>query len=309
MGRQADANAFVPLPVRDGVAPSYLWLDDAAPGPALAFLSARFPDVAPETWRDRMARGDVVDAAGAPLAPDSLLRRGMRLWYYRELAAETPIPFEEQIVHLDEHLVVVDKPHFLPTTPGGRFLHESLLVRLKNRLGETQLTPIHRLDRETAGVVIFSRREDSRGAYQSLFQRRSVAKVYEALAAPLPGRTFPFTYLSRIEPGTPFFRMQEVAGEPNSETLIDVAGMRGDAALYRLAPRTNLNLVTNVADNESLTTGFKARSLTARLLVSHQIGRNITGTAELTRAQGLTGLTEGSKFTANSVSASLNIQL
>ena len=238
MGRQADANAFVPLPVRDGVAPSYLWLDDAAPGPALAFLSARFPDVAPETWRDRMARGDVVDAAGASLAPDSLLRRGMRLWYYRELAAETPIPFEEQIVHLDEHLVVVDKPHFLPTTPGGRFLHESLLVRLKNRLGETQLTPIHRLDRETAGVVIFSRREDSRGAYQSLFQKRSVAKVYEALAAPLPGRTFPFTYLSRIEPGTPFFRMQEVAGEPNSETLIDVAGMRGDAALYRLAPRT-----------------------------------------------------------------------
>ena len=238
MGKQADANAFVPLPVRDGVAPSYLWLDDEAPGPALAFLVARFPGVAPQAWLERMARGEVVDGAGAALAPGSILRRGMRIWYYRELEAETPIPFQEQIIHLDEHLVVVDKPHFLPTTPGGRFVRESLLVRLKNRLGEAQLTPIHRLDRETAGVVIFSRREGTRGAYQQLFQKRSVAKVYEALAAPLPHLRFPFTHASRIEPGTPFFRMQEVAGEPNAETLVDLIGMQGEHARYRLAPRT-----------------------------------------------------------------------
>ncbi len=238
MGRQAEANAFVPLPVRDGVAPSYLWLDEQTPGAALDFLAARFPDVGRDAWTDRMARGEVVDAAGTALAPASVLQRGMRIWYYRELQAETPIPFEEHILHLDAHLVVVDKPHFLPTTPGGRFLHESLLVRLKHKLGEAQLTPIHRLDRETAGVVIFSRRADSRGVYQSLFQQRSVSKVYEALAAPLPGRAFPFTHTSRIEQGTPFFRMQEVAGEPNSETLIDMIGMQAEAALYRLAPRT-----------------------------------------------------------------------
>lgn len=237
MGRQADANAVVPLPLRDGVAPSYLWLDEPEPGLALAYLAARFPEVGEAAWQERMARADVVDGAGAAIGPDTPLRRGMRIWYYRELEAETPIPFEEQILFRDEHLLVVDKPHFLPTTPGGRFLHQSLLVRLKDKLGETGLTPIHRLDRETAGVVIFSLREDSRGAYQSLFQQRRIDKEYEALAAPIE-RTFPFVHRSCMVRGTPFFRMQEVPGEPNSETLVDLIGMQGEAARYRLQPRT-----------------------------------------------------------------------
>lgn len=238
MGRQADANAFVPLPVRDGVAPSYLWLDEPAPGAALPYLTARFPDIASTVWENRMARGDVVDGAGQAIGPATILKRGMRLWYYRELDAEPAIPFEEHILYSDEHLLVVDKPHFLPTTPGGRFVRESLLVRLKHKLGESQLTPIHRLDRETAGVVVLSRREDSRGAYQSLFQKRSIDKVYEALAAPLPQRVFPFVHRSRMVDGTPFFRMQEVDGEPNSETRIDVIGQRDGLVLYRLEPHT-----------------------------------------------------------------------
>lgn len=238
MGRQADANAHVPLPVRDGVAPSYLWIDDTAPGAALAYLVGRFPDIGEAVWRDRMARREVLDGGGAVLAPDTGLQRGMRIWYYREIEAETPIPFEERILFQDDHLLVADKPHFLPTTPGGRFLHESLLVRLKNKLGIAGLTPIHRLDRETAGVVVFSLREESRGAYQSLFQKRSVDKVYEALAAPLPQRRFPFTHCSRMVDGTPFFRMQEVDGEANSETRIEVIGEKDGMALYRLHPRT-----------------------------------------------------------------------
>ena len=226
------------LPVRSGVAPSYMWVQDEAPGPALAYLLARFADVTEATWRSRMARGEVIDGAGLVLGPESPLRRGQRIWYYRELDDETPIPFEEQILFRDEHLLVVDKPHFLPTTPGGRFLHESLLVRLKLKLGEEQLIPIHRLDRETAGVVLFSLREETRGAYQSLFQQRSVEKVYEALAAPMAGRQFPFIHRSRMVEGTPFFRMEEAAGEPNSETLVDVIEERGDVVLYRLQPRT-----------------------------------------------------------------------
>ena len=238
MGRQADANAAIPLPVRDGVAPSYMWVQDLEPGAALPYLLARFADVLESTWRSRMARGEVVDGAGEALAPDSMLRRGLRIWYYRELDDETPIPFDEQILYRDEHLLVVDKPHFLPTTPGGRFLHQSLLVRLKDKLGEQQLIPIHRLDRETAGVVLFSLREESRGAYQSLFQQRSVEKVYEALAGPMAGRAFPFIHRSRMVEGTPFFRMEEAAGEPNSETLVDVIEARGSQLLYRLQPRT-----------------------------------------------------------------------
>jgi tRNA pseudouridine32 synthase/23S rRNA pseudouridine746 synthase len=237
MGRQAEKNAFVPLPILRGVAPSYLWLPHGCRDGMLAFLVDQFPAVDEASWRDRMARGQVVDGAGAPLAPDSAVRAGARIWYYRELDAETPIPFEEKILFQDEHLVVVDKPHFLPMTPSGRFLRETLLVRLKDKLALPDLTPIHRLDRETAGVVVFSASQRSRGAYQSLFQKRSVKKVYEALAAPL-ALAYPHVHRSRMVDGEQFFVMREVEGEPNSETIVEMIERRGELALYRLQPHT-----------------------------------------------------------------------
>jgi len=228
-----------PLPMRDGVAPSYLWLPEGQWPDMITFLAARFADVPEATWRERMARGHVVDGDGKPLAPYSAYRRGMRIFYYRELdEVETPIPFQEEILFMDDHLVVVDKPHFLPMTPTGRFLHETLLVRLKKTLGEPALTPIHRLDRETAGVVIFSRRQESRGAYQSLFQQRVIEKEYEALAPRLDGVQFPFTYRSRMVDGDKFFIMKEEEGEPNSETIIDVIEHRTEHTRYRLFPHT-----------------------------------------------------------------------
>ncbi len=126
----------------------------------------------------------------------------------------------------------------MPVIPSGRFLHETLLVRLREQFQLQDLTPIHRLDRETAGVVIFSHNLASRGAYQSLFQKRAVEKVYQALAASLTGVEFPFLYRSCIVKGTPFFRMQETPGEPNAETWIDVLEQRGAQTLYQLRPIT-----------------------------------------------------------------------
>jgi tRNA pseudouridine32 synthase/23S rRNA pseudouridine746 synthase len=237
-GHQAAANAHVPLPVRDGVAPSYLWITETRAGGMLAFLAERFPEIAGPSWAERLARGDVVDAQGERLGADSPVRQGMRIWYYRELDQETPIPFEESIVFQDEHLLVVDKPHFLPMIPTGRFLRETLLVRLKRKLALPHLTPIHRLDRETAGVVIFSHNLATRGTYQSMFQKRSVRKVYEALAPTLQGREFPFTYRSRMVDGDKFFVMREEEGEPNSETLVELIEQRGALARYRLHPHT-----------------------------------------------------------------------
>ncbi|UGQ47001.1 pseudouridine synthase [Massilia endophytica] len=227
-----------PLPMRDGVTPSYLWLPEGEWPDMISFMAANYPAVTEAQWRERMARGDVVDAKGAPLRPDSPYKRGLRIFYYRELEQETPIPFAEEVLYQDEHLVVADKPHFLPTIPTGRFLKETLLVRLRAKLGIEDLVPIHRLDRETAGVVVFSSNVDSRGAYQSLFQKRLVQKEYEALAGPLPGREFPFSYASRMVQGDKFFTMKEEEGEPNSETMIDMVEERGGHVLYRLWPHT-----------------------------------------------------------------------
>jgi len=239
MGRQAEVNSYVPLPVRSGVAPSYLWLTETRTGGMLRFLAERFPDVSLDSWAARLGRGEVVDAQGQPLQADSHVRQGMRIWYYRELdEPETPIPFKERIVFQDAHLLVVDKPHFLPMIPSGRFLHETLLVRLKAQLELPHLTPIHRLDRETAGVVIFSHNPDTRGKYQSMFQKRVVSKVYEALAGPIEGREFPFTYRSRMQDAEQFFVSEEVPGEANSETLIEMIERRGDVVRYRLHPHT-----------------------------------------------------------------------
>ncbi|MCS0660831.1 RluA family pseudouridine synthase [Massilia terrae] len=238
-GHQAEANARVPLPIKNGVAPSYLWITETLAGGMLRFLAERFPDVSSESWAARLARGEVVDAQGAPLGADSHVRQGMRIWYYRELdEPETPIPFAESVIYQDEHLLVADKPHFLPTIPTGRFLHETLLVRLKRQYDLPHLTPIHRLDRETAGVVIFSHNPATRGKYQSLFQKRAIRKVYEALAGPIEGRSFPFTYRSRMVDGEKFFVMKEEAGEPNSETLVELIERRGDVVRYRLHPHT-----------------------------------------------------------------------
>ena len=226
------------LPFRNGVSASFVVIPANCRCPLLSFLVDRFPAVPSMTWLARMERGEVLDERNSVMRPDTLCRPNSKIFYYRELEAETRIPFEEIILHIDEDLLVVDKPHFLPVTPSGRFLQETLLVRLRRKTGLAHLTPIHRLDRETAGVMLFSHNPATRGTYQSLFQKRAVAKVYEALAGMLHGVAFPLTYRSRMVDGTPFFRMREVAGEVNSETIITPLGQRGEHVLYRLEPVT-----------------------------------------------------------------------
>lgn len=225
-----------PLPIRDGVSPSKQYLPVGSWHSMLEFLQQFFPGVGMATWLARMHKGEVVDADGLRIMPDDAYRAGALIYYYRELEDETPVPFQETILFQDEHLLVVDKPHFLPVIPSGRYLHETLLVRLKRKFQLEYLTPMHRLDRETAGVILFSHNPASRGDYQSLFHKREMSKVYEALAAPLENRQLPLTHRSRLVSGEPFFRMQEVGGEPNSETHIEMLENRGDVALYRLRP-------------------------------------------------------------------------
>lgn len=216
-----------------------MWLPTGKWTSLHAFLSARFPHVDSEIWKERMGRGEVVDSKGSKLGPDSPYYSGICIFYYRELIKETPIPFEENIIYQDDHILVADKPHFLPVIPSGRFLHETLLVRLKKRTGLKYLTPIHRIDRETAGIVMFSHEPLTRGKYQALFQRKEIKKSYEAVGKEgLSILSFPLIYKSRMMPGTPFFRMEEVNGVPNTETHIDLIENRGSVGLYQLQPIT-----------------------------------------------------------------------
>ncbi|MEO7400870.1 MAG: RluA family pseudouridine synthase [Polaromonas sp.] len=229
------------LPTKRGVSPSCVGLPSADSGdwPTFTdFLVQRFPAISRETWLERMASSLVVDEFGAPVTPERPYRGHMRLYYYRAPPAETRIPFEAEILFQDEHLVVADKPHFLPVTPSGHYLQETLLVRLKNQLGLDSLIPIHRIDRETAGLVVFSVKPAERDAYQALFRRHEVSKHYEAIAPWRPGLQFPLLRQTRIVEDEPFFRQREVPGEANSETQVEVLEVMGERARYALSPVT-----------------------------------------------------------------------
>jgi tRNA pseudouridine32 synthase/23S rRNA pseudouridine746 synthase len=203
----------------------------------LDFLCERFPAIDRDAWEDRMQRG-LVEGAGRPVDRLTPYRPGDVITYRREVADEPPIPFEEAIVYQDDDLVVADKPHFLPVMPAGRYVEETLSVRLVRRLGNPDLVALHRLDRGTAGLVVFSARPSSRDAYTRLFRERAIAKTYEALAPPLPGLTFPLSHCSRIERGEPFFRTHEVEGPANATTHVDVIERGDDVWRYRLEPVT-----------------------------------------------------------------------
>lgn len=232
------------IAMRDGVSPSCLALPHMryCPWPALIdHLAERLPRISRSEWLERMQAGTVLGENGLPLTPDAPYAGGTRVYYWRQLPNETPIPFEAAVLFEDEHLVVADKPHFLPVTPGGRYVRETLLVRLKAQLGCADLSPLHRIDRETAGLVLLSKRPQDRDAYQSLFRDRCVDKVYEAVAPWTSARVFPLTRTSHIlEDEQAFYRMREARPEenlaPNSETCIECIQREGERALYRLYP-------------------------------------------------------------------------
>ena len=197
-------------------------------------LCAHFAEVTADEWRARFVEG----ADGRPLAMDAPYRRGLEVRYYRRVDSEPPVDGSERVLYVDEHLVVADKPHFLPVMAAGRWVEQTLQARLERRLGIRDLAPLHRLDRATAGLVLLSAQPATRDRYQALFRERRIQKVYEALAAPLPRCAFPLERSSRLAAGKPFFRMAEVEGEANSTTRVDVLE-RGHACWrYRLEPVT-----------------------------------------------------------------------
>jgi tRNA pseudouridine32 synthase / 23S rRNA pseudouridine746 synthase len=235
-------------PLRDGVSASRVAVS-GGPWPSVAaFLTARLrPGIA---WAERIARGEVLDAQGQPVSADSPCQDGAVYWYWRSLPPEPRVPFELDVLHQCEHLVVVDKPHFLPVTPGGRHLQETALVRLKRQLGIATLVPMHRLDLETAGVLAFTVQPAARHAYHALMREHRAHKVYEAVAPWRGDLALPVTARHRLqEPaGAGFMQMQVLAGEPNAHTRIELLrrldthtahpAPAADLALYRLTPLT-----------------------------------------------------------------------
>ncbi|MFJ9446049.1 RluA family pseudouridine synthase [Kitasatospora sp. NPDC101235] len=227
-----------PLPQRNGVDPVHLRLPAEGPWPTVrAHLVERLPAVAAERI-DAALHGREIVGEDGPVAPDAPFRPGAHLWFYRDLPDEVHVPFDLEVLHRDEHLVVVDKPHFLATTPRGRHVVETALSRLRHALGLPALSPAHRLDRLTAGLAMFVVRPEDRGAYQTLFHDRLVRKEYRAVAPYDPALSLPRTVRSHIVKERGVIAAREVDAPPNSESRIDLLDHRDGLARYRLRPLT-----------------------------------------------------------------------
>ncbi|WP_411110699.1 pseudouridine synthase [Streptomyces sp. c-19] len=230
-----------PLPQRDGIDPVRVRLPEDPEGvwgTVREHLLDRYAGaIGAGRVEDMLVSGRFVGTDG-PVGGDEPYAVGRYLWFHRDFPAETPVPFPIGVVHRDERIIVADKPHFLSTMPRGRHVTETATARLRRDLGLPTLQPAHRLDRLTAGLVLFVVREEDRGAYQTLFRDRVVRKEYEAVAPYDPAVGLPVTVRSRIEKERGVMAAREVAGEPNSESRIALVERRGGLGRYRLVPET-----------------------------------------------------------------------
>ncbi|TCB46766.1 pseudouridylate synthase [Acinetobacter terrestris] len=230
---------FIP-PMIDGVSASKVFLPKMKPAPATVYqyLCQQFGHIESAEWQQRFNDGLIYDALGRILNLNSEYIENSHVFYYRFLAHEIQVPFEHEILFENEHLLVIDKPHFLTISPTGQYVQETLLVRLKKQSGNEFLTPIHRLDRETAGVVLFSKQPSTRAIYQEMFAQRQVNKTYHAIAPFHADLTFPCHTRYRMEKGEPFYTMQVVEGQINSQTEIDLIEHDAIWGKYQLKPIT-----------------------------------------------------------------------
>jgi tRNA pseudouridine32 synthase/23S rRNA pseudouridine746 synthase len=217
-----------PLPVRDGLGPARVRLRGGA---VLVELADRFGEKAAA----KVLAGEVVCADGSVVTAATVLPPNSHVYLYRDLPDEVEVPFDIPILHRDENIVVVDKPHFLATMPRGAHVAQTALVRLRRQLELPELSPAHRLDRLTAGVLLFTVRREVRGSYQMLFARGEVRKTYLARAAVDPNLELPTVVRSRIIKERSRLQAFEEPGEPNAETLVELLSVDGS---YRLTPRT-----------------------------------------------------------------------
>jgi tRNA pseudouridine32 synthase / 23S rRNA pseudouridine746 synthase len=222
-----------------GVTLSRLVLPEGPWTRLIDYLEIRFRGQSRELLLARMGRAEIAFEKGMALGPEEPYRTHRKLFYTRQVEAETPIPFAETIVFQDEHLLVADKPPFLTVVPAGKHVRETLLVRLRKSTGIDTLVPMHRIDRETSGLVMFTIKPETRGRYQKMFETREINKTYEAIAV-RPGRlNFPIDYASFIEESPAFMQMQEVPDRlPNSFTRIEFLEQRGALAKFRVTPLT-----------------------------------------------------------------------
>ena len=230
-----------PLPLRHGL--NSAWVRTPASGDWASmrdWLVVKIPRLTPERIDEMFDERRFVDDHGTPFSRDAAFRANRFVFFHRDLPDEVPPPGELIVLHRDERLVVLDKPHFTSTIPRGQHVLHSAVVRARRDLDLPELSPAHRLDRLTAGVLLCTTERRWRPAYQAMFEQRVPRKTYEAVAGWRDDLALPVEVSSHIVKRRGVLVAEQVAGaEPNAFTRIDLLE-RLDAghARYRILPRT-----------------------------------------------------------------------
>ena len=233
-----------PLTTKQGVNPSCLYLNKGNWKTIFEYFCSSFPHISHEESLSRFDQGEVRFENGCVISPDTPFKPNVKIFYYRELPSEIEVPFKEKVIFENERFIIVDKPHFLPVAPSGEYLHETLIVRLRNKFKLDELELCHRLDRETAGLVLVTKKQNYRAMYHQLFSERKITKIYHAVSKlPTECMKFPIVKKSYLEKSTPFFLMQErlsceYSHSGLSESKIEFLKAESEQALYKLTPKT-----------------------------------------------------------------------
>lgn len=226
-------------PMKNGVSPSVLYLEKLPNPPKLLidFLCQKFLHISRDVWQERFKSNQVLDDKHQPLSVSTPYEHGRCIYYYRQLSTEIPVPFAHQVLFENQDILVVDKPHFLAVSPAGQHVQQTLLTRLKNHTGNTHLSPLHRLDKDTTGLILISKNPASRHLYHALFAHETIKKTYHAIA-PYRER-LPASLCLHLERGEPFYTMRINPDKPaNTCTNIRLLDRRGKWAKYELTPTT-----------------------------------------------------------------------
>jgi len=233
-----------PLAIKQGVSPSCLYLKKGNWKTIFEYFCSSFPHISHDECLLRFTQGEVKFEDGCVISPDTPFKRDVKIFYYRELPSEIKVPFEEKIIFENERFLIADKPHFLAVAPSGEYLHETLIVRLRKKTKLDELELCHRLDRETAGLVLITKKQEYRAMYHQLFSERKITKIYHAISnLPSDSMNFPIIKRSKIISSEPFFLMKESENFEDSESglsesKIELIKTGLKQALYQLTPKT-----------------------------------------------------------------------
>jgi len=146
----------------------------------LDFLCRRFPYQDRSGWQGAIDRGSLM-INDEPTQGELVLETGHVIGYQRERGDEPEVDRRYRVIFEDDGLLVVEKSGNLPVVESGKYYQNTLIEILKEEREYPKLFQVHRLDRETSGVLVIAKSAEIATRFGEQFSQGKVKKRYQAL--------------------------------------------------------------------------------------------------------------------------------